>query len=130
MIILPIYGIKTDLLLTICNKIANLSVTVNTLSPGFIYHYSRTIYIYKILIPLYNFSSETTEPVFTKFHVEPSVVGLLRACSRLPCPYGVKKNLKVFFRTIKALRLKTGTYEGCEVQEVFFCFFFQIMVPG
>ena len=36
------------------------------------------VYMYKIMILLNNFSSETTWPIFTKFHVDPIVETGLR----------------------------------------------------
>ena len=32
-----------------------------------------TVYMYKVIISLNNFSSETTQPIFIKFHVAPTV---------------------------------------------------------
>ena len=48
---------------------------------GVIFPCPCALYMYKIMILLNNFSYETTGPVFTKFHVEPTVEMGLRVCS-------------------------------------------------
>ena len=47
------------------------------------------VYMYRIRILLNNFSSETTCPVSTKFHAEPTVETGLRVCSNGQAPLTV-----------------------------------------
>ena len=53
-----------------------------------IFPFPCAVYMYKIMI-LLNFSSETTWPVFTKFHVDPTVETGLTACSNGQAPLTV-----------------------------------------
>ena len=50
---------------------------------------AHAVYMYKIMILLNNFSSETTWPVFTKFHVDPSFEIGFRVYSNGHTPFTV-----------------------------------------
>ena len=61
------------------------------------------VYMFKIIILLSNFSSETTWPIFTKFYVDPTVDIGLKVCSNGHAPltvmpiYGKKNSNKHIF---------------------------------
>ena len=71
---------------------------------------------YKIMKSLNIFFSETTWPIFFRFHIGPSVEGMLTICSNgcAPC-------IKIFFSsTKKALRLNLDIqHRGLKVYQVY-----------
>ena len=58
-------------------------------SARIIFHCLCAVYMYEIMILLNNFTSETTWPISTKFHVDPNVETEVRICSNGHAPLTV-----------------------------------------
>ena len=66
-----------------CNNMIKLAKPFNysqNILPRGLSAPALTVYMYKMMILLNDFSFENIGPVFSKFHVEPSLKGVLRVC--------------------------------------------------